>query len=264
MSERKKRAKRGAVHAWLADLIARKDEITGCVIWPFGRDPKGYGKISAVSGRYPSSNVHRVVCIAVNGPPPTPKHQAAHNCGRGKDGCVSPFCVRWATQRENEVDKILHGTKLIGSDVGNSKLSEEQARSVHVMRAQGMTQDDIAALLGIAHGQVGRIFYGTRWGHIHPSVDSLTASMVAAVGGPQATDCRTKLTVHDVRKLHVMRAAGVTFTAIGKFFGITTSAAAKMGRGGSRSDLHPSVDPLTAAMISAANDNADTPARKAA
>lgn len=54
--------------------------------------------------------VARMVCEEVNGPPPTPAHQAAHSCGKGHLGCITPQHLRWATQVENEADKLIHGT----------------------------------------------------------------------------------------------------------------------------------------------------------
>ena len=78
---------------------------TGCFIWiggltggPWPRPSAGYkGKIVTVT---------RVVCEEANGPPPTPKHQAAHNT---PNGCIGGLCVngghlRWATNLENSAD----------------------------------------------------------------------------------------------------------------------------------------------------------------
>jgi len=82
-----------------------------CVTWPFSRTPQGYGQTffcAEVMG------AHRVMCILKHGEPPTPDHQAAHSCGKGRDGCVNPKHLRWATPKENIADKFgPHGWRLL-------------------------------------------------------------------------------------------------------------------------------------------------------
>lgn len=80
-----------------------------CLIWPFARDGHGYARIKR-DGR--PQIVCRIVCETRNGPPPTPDHQAAHICGKGKAGCVNPKHLAWKTQSENEADKFIHGTRV--------------------------------------------------------------------------------------------------------------------------------------------------------
>lgn len=74
-----------------------------CMPWPYGRYASGYGRIRG-------SIVSRLVCEAVNGPPPTPKHEAAHSCGKGHEGCVTKGHLSWKTHAENMADTIAHGT----------------------------------------------------------------------------------------------------------------------------------------------------------
>lgn len=244
---KKRRAKIGEPRAFLDDIIARKDEIKGCVFWPFSRDPKGYAKIN-VGGK--PDNAHRVVCKETKGEPPTPKHQAAHNCGKGNLGCVSPDCLRWATQKENEEDKIAHGTRLMGEDVGNSKLTAEKAREIHVLRAKGMTQEEIAESLSVLRQQVGRVASGDRWTHIHPDNDPITASLVAAVVDARpTTDCRVSVSDSQVRQMHVLRAKGMTFSAIARFLGEDTRLVHRIVHGYRRGTLHPDNDEITAKMV---------------
>lgn len=77
----------------------------GCPIWPFGRNTDGYGIIHQ-DGR--QLIVSRLVCEIVHGPPPTPKHQAAHDCGNGDLGCFGARCVSWKTQKQNSADAVRH------------------------------------------------------------------------------------------------------------------------------------------------------------
>jgi hypothetical protein len=86
-------------------LIHREES---CLSWPYSRDSYGYGNIWHESRMQP---VHRVVCEYVHGAAPTPKHEVAHNCGKGHEGCVNPGHLRWATHRENMDDQYVHGTR---------------------------------------------------------------------------------------------------------------------------------------------------------
>src|SRR5690606_37580667 len=83
-----------------------------CLIWPFSRTGAGYGKL-----RYGDRTVSasRLACELVHGSPPHPSYQAAHSCGRGKQGCVAPSHLSWKRRRDNEFDKIAHGTAPRGS-----------------------------------------------------------------------------------------------------------------------------------------------------
>jgi hypothetical protein len=78
-----------------------------CVIWPMSRNSNGYGMFGFEGKVYWT---HRYMCELVNGPPPTPEHEAAHSCGRGKDGCIHPKHLSWKTKSGNMLDAVRHGT----------------------------------------------------------------------------------------------------------------------------------------------------------
>lgn len=52
-------------------------------------------------GRGGTQTVHRLVCRAFHGPPPTPKHEACHRFGPGDNHATS---LRWDTHAENMRD----------------------------------------------------------------------------------------------------------------------------------------------------------------
>lgn len=78
-----------------------------CLIWPYSRDNHGRARI-AVNGR--PQQASRIVCEKAHGAPPTPKHEAAHNCGRGHLGCVNNKHLEWKTHAENQADMIGHNS----------------------------------------------------------------------------------------------------------------------------------------------------------
>ena len=95
-----------------------------CLPWPFACRRRGYGAVAVEGKLLPA---HRYICECVNGPPPTPKHVAAHSCGKGHEGCVNPRHLRWATYGENEADKIVHGTDGRGERHPMAKLNSQES-----------------------------------------------------------------------------------------------------------------------------------------
>lgn len=99
---------RGALSTFIQQVVLTYQG-EECLLWPYSTAGNGYGAFYQ-NGR--TTYVHRFVCAEVNGPAPTPKHQVAHSCGKGHLGCVAPSHLRWATKKENEHDKFLHGTRV--------------------------------------------------------------------------------------------------------------------------------------------------------
>lgn len=130
-----------------------------CLIWPFGGLSCGYATLS-VDGR--SRLVSRLLCEEIYGPPPTPRHEAAHRCGKGHLGCVTRRHLRWATPTENQADKLLVGTDNRGSKCGTSKLTERdviEIRSLH----PALTHKEIAARFSVARTTITLILTGKNW-----------------------------------------------------------------------------------------------------
>jgi hypothetical protein len=63
-----------------------------CLMWPYAKGSRGYG-IVCIDGI--KRIIGRLLCAECNGPPPTPKHEAAHSCGKGKEGCVTKRHLSW-------------------------------------------------------------------------------------------------------------------------------------------------------------------------
>lgn len=144
---------RGSPMEWLeAHVDYDGDE---CLIWPFQRDKDGY----ATGSRYRAC---RVMCDRRHGPAPVTSMVAAHNCGKGHEGCINPRHLRWTTQQDNIDDKKLHGTVLSGERHCLAKLTELQVKEIRRLRGT-ITQRDVAALYGISTSNVGMIQRGQTW-----------------------------------------------------------------------------------------------------
>ncbi|WP_368300928.1 hypothetical protein [Kluyvera sichuanensis] len=104
-----------------------------CLIWPFHRNKKdGYGRIHEARTEK-LLTASRAMCIAAHGEPPTDRHESAHTCGKGHDGCVNPRHLYWATPEENQGDRVIHGTSNRGEAQWNHKLTVDQVREIRLM-----------------------------------------------------------------------------------------------------------------------------------
>lgn len=129
-----------------------------CLIWPFGARGRGYGAC-LVDGK--QVDVHRYICEHAHGVPPTPSHDAAHNCGNPP--CISGRHLRWATRTENMDDCLIHGTRPRGERHGISKLTSEQVREIRALSGK-MLQRDIGARYGVKQITISQIITRKNWG----------------------------------------------------------------------------------------------------
>lgn len=133
-----------------------------CLYWPFNRQRNGYA-VAVVEGV--TQRVHRVVCEAVHGPSPQDEMQVAHSCGRGRQGCVNPRHLRWATASENCADKVRHGTHNRGERHNLVKLSEDDVRAIRAARGK-VYQRVLAQQYGVSRPTITMIQTGKTWSHL--------------------------------------------------------------------------------------------------
>lgn len=122
-----------------------------CLIWPFGRTRDGYGTIGR-EGK--NLKAHRFICTLVHGEPPTPKHQAAHSCGRGADGCCNPRHIRWKTPSENTLEKPSRPRR---------KLTPDQVVEIRGLKGLERVQDT-SERFGVTECNIRKIQSGKLWG----------------------------------------------------------------------------------------------------
>lgn len=148
----------GTIASWIEDLLAENP--SHCVLWPFSIGRNGYGTYAA-DGIY---GAHRYICTKANGEPPHPSYQAAHDCGNGVSGCVTPKHLAWKTVAQNANDKIAHGTMLQGESHPNSKLTADQAMAIFLSVGK---LKDIAAKFQVNESTVSEIRNKKSWRHLH-------------------------------------------------------------------------------------------------
>jgi hypothetical protein len=163
---------RGRAIAFLRGLIGHHGE--ECVIWPMARDASnGYCHMGWNGKRYWA---HRLMCELAHGPAPSDKHEAAHSCGKGHEGCVNPRHLEWKTRAENQADRYVHQRK---PHRGRRRiLTEEQVAEIRA--AAGITKTkDLAARYGVSTGNIRQILTGQTW--VSPDFRMFTEDEVRAI-----------------------------------------------------------------------------------
>jgi DNA-binding transcriptional regulator YiaG len=147
----------GETVKWLRDRVGYAE--AECLIWPFTRKVDGRG-LFGFEGKH--HQAHRFMCELVNGPPPTPAHDAAHSCGRGHDGCVHPKHLSWKTKTENQKDRRRHGTKSASSWRWRPKLTPADVIAIRKYKGP-MTQAKMAEVYGVTDATIRDVKSGKSW-----------------------------------------------------------------------------------------------------
>jgi len=127
-----------------------------CVVWPYFRNPKGYGQcIVTVNGilyRY----AHRAV-LAGACPPDPSKPRALHKCHNGHLGCVNPNHLYWGTDKDNRRDIVESGKNVL-------KLNKAQVIEIkRLLAEETYTHSVIAKMFGVSRAMIGNISQGRNW-----------------------------------------------------------------------------------------------------
>lgn len=123
-------------------------DLSHCTLWT-GATVRGYG-VRNMRGKV--RYVHRMVCEAVHGTPPTPQHMALHLCNQPL--CYNPDHLYWGTKKQNAEDSRAAGTMALGEKHGMVKLTEKKVRAI---RAASGSSYVIAAKFGVAASTVRSI-----------------------------------------------------------------------------------------------------------
>lgn len=145
-------APKGTLKQWIADHLAYPHDY--CLLWPFSRHVNGYCPLT-VDGK--NTYVHRVICKQVHGDPPTPKHHAAHSCGRGAEGCVNPRHLSWKTNSENQLDRKEPRRS-------RTKLTPDQVAEIRSLKDLERVADT-ALRFGVTEINIRQIQSGKIWRH---------------------------------------------------------------------------------------------------
>jgi hypothetical protein len=107
--------------------------------------------------------IHRLVLESFVGPCPN-GHQACHNDGDRRNNHLSN--LRWDTPRNNERDKVRHGTALTSDKAPFTKLTPLCVCAMRSRYAAGDSQRVLACAYHVAVSTVSRIINRKTWKHI--------------------------------------------------------------------------------------------------
>lgn len=157
MSPANKGKGKGKGFAWITRALAYEGD--KCRLWPMSTDRHGYGCFGYLGKHY---YAHQYICEAVNGPRPSPKHQAAHSCGRGHEGCCTPRHLSWKTNAENQLDRRRHGTEKTNRFGCRTRRTPQQ--NDEIRRAIGSdTVTNLAKRFGVSRRTIERIRAGAQF-----------------------------------------------------------------------------------------------------
>jgi hypothetical protein len=110
-----------------------------------------------------SEYVHRLVLMAFSGPPK--KNQVTRHLDGDKHNNRIENLV-WGTQKENSLDRKLHGTHLIGESCPWAKLTEEDVKEIKRRLGNGELGVSVSQDFGISNGHTSNIKNGIIWNHV--------------------------------------------------------------------------------------------------
>lgn len=133
-----------------------------CLVWPFYKDARGYGRLRSRQN-LGTSFVHRTICWHRHGAPPSPEHSACHNCNNSS--CVNGDHLRWDTRVGNMQDKFAAGTMPLGERVFTAKLKADDIPVIRALHGK-VPQHIVAQQFGVTREQISSIQRRKAWRHI--------------------------------------------------------------------------------------------------
>jgi DNA-binding XRE family transcriptional regulator len=140
---------------------------------------------------------------------------ACHNDGNTSNNNVDN--LRWDTPAGNAADTERHGTRRHGSQMHNAKLNEEMVRRIRELRTTGLTQDEIAGMLGVTQTTVGDAERGRKWGHVRTE-DIPSAPRVVRRG---SSNVNAKLREEDIPRIKFLFSLGDSAASIARSYGVS-------------------------------------------
>lgn len=134
----------------------------GVVFSPSSTNQHGHLKVGLRrNGRLAMRYIHQLVAEAFIGPRPLAM-VVAHCDGDHLNNRADN--LRYATQKENETDKVRHGSRLSGDRHPRRILAAKDVATIRSRLADGLTQQAIATEFGVCRATISAISTGRSWG----------------------------------------------------------------------------------------------------
>jgi hypothetical protein len=124
--------------------------------------------------------VHRIVCEAFHGPPPSPRHVAHHKDANRLNNHAGN--LEWKTQSQNLEEAARMGTFAVGSNRHNSKLTEDLVVLMRERFDSGEPITQLARAFGINTRTAAAICRRHTWRHVE-GYDDPRLFFIRASGG---------------------------------------------------------------------------------
>lgn len=110
------------------------------------------------------TGVHRLVCAAFHGKPPTPKHTTSHKNGDRTDNRAANLC--WETQAENLARKQDHGTHDRGFNNSRASIDKDTFTKIWELLDSGRTPTEVGETLNLTPRFIRRVRSGDRYANM--------------------------------------------------------------------------------------------------
>lgn len=107
--------------------------------------------------------IHRLVLKVFVGPCPNGM-EGCHNDGNPRNNFIEN--LRWDTHKNNEQDKIKHGTLIYGSQIKQSKLNDQDIINIRNQYINGECVIDIAKHYSVKIRAIYKILKRESWKHV--------------------------------------------------------------------------------------------------
>lgn len=126
------------------------------------KNNKGYLCLRVyVGGLAIGTSVNWLVCEAFHGGSPSKAHEAAHWDNDPQHNV--PGNLRWATAKENQQDRLRHGTDSRGERNGQAKLTIADVAAIRSALRSGLSYSAVAAQFSISKPTIAKINTGRAW-----------------------------------------------------------------------------------------------------
>lgn len=139
----------------LQNILKKTVNIGGCLVWTGCKDKDGYGITSIGNVKMPAHRAAYSFLHDVAG------QYVLHKCN--VRACVNPDHLYLGDQAQNIQDQIAAGTLKRGSQVGTSKLTEDQIPNI---RESKKPYKQLAAEYGVSVSNICSIVKGQSWKHV--------------------------------------------------------------------------------------------------
>jgi hypothetical protein len=142
--------------------VSKQDD-ESCWEWQGNQTDFGYGKFTYRGKTYLA---HRVSWEIHYGAIPKGKF-VCHNCPDGDNPrCANPHHLWLGTSTENTADRQAKGRQAKGTKYPHAKISDPDVHQIRKWHQQGITNRQIAKLIGCSNSTVDRIVSGRAWNHV--------------------------------------------------------------------------------------------------